>query len=44
MNMLISKHRDGDLIADTIAWFGLGTVRGSSAKPGREKERGRWPR
>jgi len=40
MNMLISKHRDGDLIADTISWFGLGTVRGSSAKPGREKEKG----
>jgi hypothetical protein len=40
MNMLISKHRDGDLIADTIGWFGLGTVRGSSAKPGREKEKG----
>lgn len=34
MNMLISQHRDGALIADTIAHFGLGTVRGSSSKDG----------
>lgn len=40
MNMLISRHRDGGLIADTIGWFGLDTVRGSSAKPGREKDKG----
>ncbi len=43
MNMLISRHRDGDLIADTIGYFGLGTVRGSSAKPGREKDKGALP-
>ena len=40
MNMLISRHRDGGLIADTIAWFGLGVVRGSTAKPGRERDKG----
>lgn len=40
MYMLISRHRDGSLIADTIGWFGLGTVRGSSAKPGRERDKG----
>ncbi|BCW90265.1 hypothetical protein sos41_34330 [Alphaproteobacteria bacterium SO-S41] len=40
MNMLISRHRDGGLIADTIGWFGLKTVRGSTAKPGRERDKG----
>jgi lysophospholipid acyltransferase (LPLAT)-like uncharacterized protein len=40
MNMLISRHRDGALIADTIGWFGLKTVRGSTAKPGRERDKG----
>ncbi len=40
MNMLISRHRDGALIADTIGWFGLGTVRGSTARPGRERDKG----
>lgn len=40
MNMLISRHRDGGLIADTIGWFGLSTVRGSTAKPGRERDKG----
>ena len=40
MNMLISRHRDGGLIADTIGWFGLDTVRGSTAKPGRERDKG----
>jgi lysophospholipid acyltransferase (LPLAT)-like uncharacterized protein len=40
MNMLISRHRDGGLIADTIGWFGLGVVRGSTAKPGRERDKG----
>ncbi|MCH8183911.1 MAG: lysophospholipid acyltransferase family protein [Proteobacteria bacterium] len=34
MNMLISQHRDGDLIAKTIGHFGLGTVRGSSRHGG----------
>jgi lysophospholipid acyltransferase (LPLAT)-like uncharacterized protein len=34
MNMLISHHRDGELIAKTIGHFDLGTVRGSSGKSG----------
>ena len=27
---LISNHRDGELIARSVAWYGLGAVRGSS--------------
>lgn len=38
--MLISMHRDGELIARAIGYFGHGTVRGSAAKPGSNKERG----
>ncbi len=38
--MLISNHRDGELIANTIGHFGLGTVRGSSAKEGRNAKGG----
>jgi len=34
MNMLISTHRDGELIAGTIRHFGLGSVRGSSRRDG----------
>jgi lysophospholipid acyltransferase (LPLAT)-like uncharacterized protein len=34
MNMLISQHRDGELIARTIAHFRLATVRGSSRRGG----------
>lgn len=34
MNMLISQHRDGELIAKTISHFRLGTVRGSSKRGG----------
>lgn len=34
MNMLISHHADGELIARTIAHFGLGATRGSSKKGG----------
>lgn len=40
MNMLISRHRDGELIANTIAHFDLKSVRGSAAKPGKEKDKG----
>lgn len=40
MNMLISQHRDGELIARTIGHFGLGAVRGSSAKPGKQEKGG----
>jgi lysophospholipid acyltransferase (LPLAT)-like uncharacterized protein len=34
MRMLISTHRDGELIAGTIRHFGLGSVRGSSRRDG----------
>lgn len=34
MSMLISQHRDGELIARTIEHFGLGTVRGSPKRGG----------
>lgn len=34
MNMLISTHRDGELIAETIRHFDLGSVRGSSRRDG----------
>lgn len=40
MNMLISRHRDGELIAQTIAHFGLKAIRGSAAKDGKDKPRG----
>jgi len=34
VHMLISKHRDGRIIADTVAHFGIKTVAGSTAKGG----------
>lgn len=34
MHVLISRHNDGQLIAMTIARFGIGTVRGSTGKGG----------
>jgi lysophospholipid acyltransferase (LPLAT)-like uncharacterized protein len=40
MHMLISMHRDGEMIARAIGYFGHGTVRGSAAKPGSDKEKG----
>lgn len=40
IGMLISNHRDGELIANTIGHFGLGTIRGSSAKEGRQSKGG----
>lgn len=40
ISMLISMHRDGELIANAIGYFGHGTVRGSAAKPGSAKDRG----
>ncbi len=40
MHMLISQHRDGELIARTIAHFGLDAVRGSSAKAGKQDKGG----
>ncbi len=39
MNMLISHHADGELIARTIAHFGLDATRGSSKKGGSEAVR-----
>jgi len=39
MNMLISRHPDGELIARTIAHFGLGAVRGSPSDGGTEAAR-----
>jgi lysophospholipid acyltransferase (LPLAT)-like uncharacterized protein len=40
LRMLISHHRDGAIIADTVAHFGLGTVRGSATKAGSGKNKG----
>ncbi|MEN8722760.1 MAG: lysophospholipid acyltransferase family protein [Alphaproteobacteria bacterium] len=40
VGMLISNHRDGELIANTIGHFGLGTIRGSSAKAGKQSKGG----
>ena len=34
VHMLISQHRDGRLIADTIHHFGIGAIAGSSSKGG----------
>lgn len=34
MNVLISHHRDGEIIARTIGHLGMGTVRGSTSKGG----------
>ncbi|MEL7029611.1 MAG: lysophospholipid acyltransferase family protein [Pseudomonadota bacterium] len=35
IKMMISQHRDGDLIARSVAPFGVESIRGSSAKAGR---------
>jgi lysophospholipid acyltransferase (LPLAT)-like uncharacterized protein len=43
IHMLISMHRDGELIANAIAQFGHGTVRGSAGKPGSDKDKGGLP-
>ena len=34
LKILISRHRDGELISRTVRHFGLGTVRGSSTRGG----------
>ena len=39
MNVLISSHGDGELIANTMKRFGFNTVRGSSSKGGVEAMR-----
>lgn len=40
MNVLISQHRDGRLISETMVRFGVGTVAGSSSKGGYAAFRG----
>lgn len=40
MNVLISQHRDGRLISETMVRFGVGTVAGSSSKGGYTAFRG----
>lgn len=40
MSMLISHHRDGDMIARTIGHFELGAIRGSTAKAGKKDKGG----
>lgn len=40
MHILISNHRDGELIARTIGAFGLSAIRGSAAKPGKQDKGG----
>lgn len=34
MSVLISQSKDGELIAQTIEWFGAGAIRGSSSRGG----------
>jgi lysophospholipid acyltransferase (LPLAT)-like uncharacterized protein len=41
MRVLISQHRDGELIARTMDPFGIGTIRGSGAKAGKKDKGGR---
>ena len=40
ISMLISDHQDGRLIARTIAYYGIGTVKGSSSRGGAAALRG----
>jgi lysophospholipid acyltransferase (LPLAT)-like uncharacterized protein len=40
LSMLVSRHRDGQLMAKTIAHFGLGFIAGSSKNPRKNKEKG----
>ena len=37
MNVLISNHRDGEIIAHAIGQLGMGNIRGSSSKKGDDK-------
>jgi lysophospholipid acyltransferase (LPLAT)-like uncharacterized protein len=39
-HMLISQHRDGELMARAMDSFGIGTVRGSAAKAGKKDKGG----
>lgn len=40
VHMLISQHRDGELITRGIKPFGIDTIRGSTSKPGKAKDKG----
>jgi lysophospholipid acyltransferase (LPLAT)-like uncharacterized protein len=40
VNVLISRHRDGELITRAIKPFGIDTIRGSAAKPGKVEDKG----
>lgn len=40
MHVLISHHRDGELIARAMDSFGIGTIRGSTAKEGKKNKGG----
>ena len=39
IDILISKHKDGDIIADLIGFHGFNSVRGSTNNPNKEKEK-----
>ena len=39
IDILISKHRDGDMIADLIKLHGFNSIRGSTNNPNKEKEK-----
>ena len=38
--VLISKHKDGDIISKVISYLGFRTIRGSTNKPGKIKNKG----
>jgi hypothetical protein len=40
IHMLISQHRDGELITRAVKPFGIDTIRGSTSKPGKAKDKG----
>jgi lysophospholipid acyltransferase (LPLAT)-like uncharacterized protein len=40
IGMLISRHRDGEMISNVIARYGFSSIRGSAAKPGSDKAKG----
>ena len=39
IDILISKHKDGDIIADLIKYHGFNSIRGSTNNPYKEKEK-----
>ena len=39
IDILISKHKDGDIIADLIRYHGFNSIRGSTNNPSKEKEK-----